>query len=90
MECDSSTALNRRYGAAVTGGIEQVGPQHRIAALGDAPLIVDLTRGVTPCRQPDIGADVARACEPGRIVDRRSVGGIPAAAVHPIPVTESA
>lgn len=40
-----------------TGGLEQVASQHRIAALGDAPCVVDLSRGITPWRQSNISAN---------------------------------
>ena len=54
------------------GGLEQVGPEHSIAALGDPPAPVDLARGIAARRQSDIGAHRPGAPEAGRLVDHRA------------------
>ncbi len=44
------------------GSLEEVGPEHSIAAFGDPPAPIDFARGKPARRQPDVGADRSGAC----------------------------
>ena len=47
-------APSRHPGEQHAGGLEQVGSDHGIAALGDPPRPIDLTGGMAARRQPEV------------------------------------
>jgi hypothetical protein len=57
----------RHAGHEHAGGLEEVGPDHGIAAFGDPAGPIDLARGMAAWRQPEVGADAPGASEAARV-----------------------